>query len=214
MTLLYLVRHGETEWNRERRIQGRSDIPLNEVGRAQALATARALSSRKWDAVATSPLARASETADIIARELGLPAPAPIDELTERNYGEAEGFTYAELDRKYPGPVEVPGRETRADVLARVLPALTGLARESPGGNILVVSHGGVIRSVLTALGPEPGDHHSEPITNGSVHSFRYENGDFRLVQFDDRIEAQTAGREIDDIVHQNALEGREGVVR
>lgn len=211
MTQLYLVRHGETAWNRELRIQGRSDVPLNDIGRAQARATARVLSSRRWDAIVTSPLARASETAEIIARELGLPAPVLFDALTARDYGEAEGLTDAELDTRYPGPARVPGRESRADVNARVLPALTSLAQASPGGNVLVVSHGGVIRSLLVALGPEPGDHHSEPITNGSVHSFLYVDGDLTLIQFDDRIEARTAGRDTDDIVHQNALEGREG---
>lgn len=212
MTQLFLVRHGETAWNRERHIQGRSDVPLTDVGRAQALATARVLSARRWDAIATSPLVRASETADIIARELGLPAPAAIDALTERDYGAAEGFTYAELDRAYPPPSTVPGRESRAAVTARVLPALTKLAQESPGGNVLVVSHGGVIRSLLVALRPAPGDHHSEPITNGSVHSFRYDDGNLMLVQFDDRIERQTARTGAGDLVQQNALEGRDGI--
>mgnify|MGYP000626705443 CR=1 FL=1 len=90
--LLYLVRHGETDWNLERRIQGSTDIPLNNTGREQARVTGRLLSSRHWDAIYSSPLSRARETAEIIASEVGLPGPTPVDALVERAYGEAEGL--------------------------------------------------------------------------------------------------------------------------
>ena len=83
-TELYLVRHGETDWNRQHRIQGLTDIPLNETGRAQARATGRLLSRRSFDGIYASPLDRAMETARIIADELGLPAPEPVEGLVER----------------------------------------------------------------------------------------------------------------------------------
>lgn len=202
--LLYLVRHGETDWNRQRRIQGSTDIPLNGTGRQQAHATARLLARRRWDAVFSSPLSRAFETASIIAAELGLPQPTPLDALVERSYGQAEGFTDRELDRLFPGDTPVPGREAREDVTERVLPALLGLASSRPGERVVVVSHGGVIRAVLGAIEPE-GEYGA--ITNGSVHSFRYDDGSLSLVAFDDPIEFASGDGE--DVRAQNAMERR-----
>lgn len=205
--LLYLVRHGETDWNRARRIQGSTDIPLNDTGRAQALATGRLLASRQWDAIYASPLSRAFETASIISREVGADAPIPVEAIVERHYGEAEGLEDSELDRRFPGDTPVPGRETRDAVVGRVLPALMALAEQHPEQSIVVVSHGGVIRSVLGAVDPET-NHPS--ITNGSVHSFRYVDGEFRLVAFDDPIENESVDAAADDIEQQNAIEMRD----
>lgn len=213
MTELYLVRHGETDWNRERRIQGRTDIPLNDTGRAQARSTAGLLATQAWDAVLTSPLLRARETAEIIGARLGI-APESLDLLIERNYGEAEGCTDAELDERFPGERTPSGRESREEVVARVLPALELLSRERRGQRIVVVSHGGVIRSLLLAIEPVGGVHESEPITNGSVHSLRWEDGGLRLLQFDDPLETSTLGDLETDIERQNAIEGREATLR
>src|SRR4051812_41703851 len=124
MTTLYLVRHGETDWNRARRIQGSTDIPLNDTGRAQATATGRLLARRQWDAVVASPLSRAVETAALISREIGLGTPELEHAIAERNYGDAEGMTGAEIDALYPNGAEVPGRESREAVVARAIPAL------------------------------------------------------------------------------------------
>ena len=85
MTMLYLVRHGETDWNRAHKIQGSTDIPLNDLGREQAATSGRLLARRQWDAVYASPLSRAFETASIIARETGLQEPIAVPELVERN---------------------------------------------------------------------------------------------------------------------------------
>jgi uncharacterized phosphatase len=119
MTTIYLVRHGETDWNRARRIQGSTDIPLNQTGRDQAAVTGALLASRKWDGVYASPRARAFETGAIIAEQLGLPAPEAVPEVAERRYGEAEGLTGDEIDARFPGDTPVPGRESREDVAAR-----------------------------------------------------------------------------------------------
>ncbi|TQL48056.1 putative phosphoglycerate mutase [Homoserinimonas aerilata] len=210
MSLLYLVRHGETDWNRQRRIQGRSDVPLNDTGRAQARSTAQVLAGREWGGIYSSPLSRALETAEIIATELGMASPIALDSLTERDYGDAEGSTDAELSIRYPGQVPVEGRESRSDVADRVLPVLTELARRHEGESLLVVSHGGVIRSLLLAVAPGDGKHHDEPITNGSVHSFRHAEGSLELVQFDDPLEEQTVGDGSGDIEEQNAVERRD----
>jgi broad specificity phosphatase PhoE len=197
-TELYLVRHGETDWNRQRRIQGLTDIALNEAGREQARATGRRLATRRWDGVYASPLSRAFETAEIIAAELGLPEPTPLDALVERNYGEAEGLDFAQVDRRWPERGDVPGQETREEVVARVLPALRALAAQHPGESLVVVSHGGAIRAVLTAVQP---DASHGMITNGSVHSFRF-GDEVELIAFDDPLS--------EGLDEQNAVEARE----
>lgn len=204
--LLYLVRHGETDWNLHHRIQGSTDIPLNETGRAQARATGRLLASRTWDAIVASPLSRAFETASIIAAENGLGTPSTLDAIVERHYGEAEGLAEDELGARFPGDTPVPGRETREAVAERVLPALMALAESHPDQSVIVVSHGGVIRSVVNVIDPE---HSHGMITNGSVHSFRYEDGAFRLIAFNDPIEVESLAYG-DDIDEQNAVEARD----
>ncbi|WP_411699783.1 histidine phosphatase family protein [Conyzicola sp.] len=210
MTTIYLVRHGETDWNRERRIQGSTDIPLNQTGRDQAAVTGALLATRQWDGVYASPLSRAYETGAIIAGQLGLPAPEAVPEVAERRYGEAEGLTGDEIDARFPGDTPVPGRESREDVAARVIPAIVALAERHPGENIVLVSHGGVIRTILTVVAP---DEHPESIRNGSVHSFRHTDGTLDLIAFDDPIEEQSLACATDDIEDQNAVESRDSLV-
>ncbi len=182
MTDLVLVRHGDTEWNRTGRVQGLSDIPLNDTGRRQAREAGRRLRGQRWTAIASSPLSRAAETAEIIAREAGLPAPELVEALVERNYGAAEGLTGAEIDARYGGVLTA--RESREAVLERVKPALLQLAERHPDGRVLVVSHGGVIGSLVRdATGwawPERGVR----IENGSDHDFRVEDGRIELLRF------------------------------
>lgn len=206
--LLYLVRHGETEWNRMHRIQGSSDIPLNDTGRTQARATGRLLARRRWHAVYSSPLSRAMQTAELIAEELGLPQPVADQGLVERHYGEAEGLTDWEVDSRYPGSTPVPGRESRSAVAARVIPALLELAERHSDQAIVVVTHGGVIRSVLQAV---EADQRHERIRNGSVHSFRHVDGALELIAFDDPIEAESLAAAQEDLEEQNVIERREG---
>lgn len=207
MTDLYLVRHGETEWNRQRRIQGLTDIPLNATGREQARTTGMLLTRRPITRIVASPLSRARETAEIIAAQLGLREPELRDAFVERNYGEAEGLDFHEIDVRYPPGVEVPGRESREDVAARVIPALQSLAVEYPSEAIAVVSHGGAIRAALMTAEPRRG---FGPITNGSVHSFHVADADLRLVAFNDPIEVAAIDPRGGDIDLQNAVEARE----
>ncbi|MGV8851371.1 MAG: histidine phosphatase family protein [Rhodoglobus sp.] len=208
---IYLVRHGETDWNRERRIQGSSDIPLNETGRAQAKTTGELLARREWDGIFASPLSRAMETAQIIAQETGLTAPLPLPAVVERNYGDAEGRTDKEVDALYPGDTQVPGREPREAVIERVLPALVQLAENNHGKSVIVVVHGGVIAAVLAAVAPE---RPRAPIVNGSVHSFRHDDGSLYLVNFDDPIEAESESQGGEPFEAQNVLARRESSTR
>ncbi len=207
MTTLYLVRHGETEWNRQRRIQGSTDIPLNDTGRQQAELTGQLLTRRHWDAIFTSPLSRTLETAQIIARVNGLAEPIPMPSIVERQYGDAEGLDWDEVQTRFPGDTEVPGRESREDVTARVVPALIELASRQSGQSLIVVSHGGVIRSVLSHV--DPGVDHGR-IANGSVHSFRQVDGELALIAFNDPIEQLFASVGDEGIETQNALEARD----
>ncbi len=211
MTLLYLVRHGETDWNAERRIQGSSDIPLNDTGRRQATDAGRLLAQRQWDGILASPLIRALDTARLISAEIGLGEPEIVPAFAERNYGEAEGLTGDEVDALYPNGAAVPGRETRSAVAERVMPALLSLAASRPGQALLVVSHGGVIRAVLDTVAPGM---KVERIPNGSVHSFRVEDGSLELIEFDDPIEAETDWPGSDDITDQNRLEREDALDR
>jgi uncharacterized phosphatase len=200
VTRLYLVRHGETDWNRQRRIQGRTDIPLNATGREQALMTGHRFAALgAWDGLYASPLSRARETAEIIGREVGLDAPELLRALVERDYGEAEGLDWLEVERRYPDGMAVPGRESRHDVADRVVPALVDLALSRPDARLIVVSHGGAIRAVLDRVDPAT---EYGPITNGSVHSFELVGGTLELVAFDDPL-----GSSLDE---QNAIEARE----
>jgi len=184
VTRLSLVRHGQTDWNRQRRIQGASDVPLNDTGRLQAMATGRALALRRWDGIYSSPLSRAMDTARIIAAQAGLDEPRPLAEVAERRYGDAEGLTGEEILARFPDGVAIPGQESRDDVVARALPALSALAQRSAGRSLIVVSHGGVIASLVRRLTdhalPAPGD----VIPNGSVHDFVYRDGALQLDRF------------------------------
>ena len=182
MTDLVLVRHGETEWNRVGRVQGRTDIPLNDTGREQARATARRLADEHFDAVAASPLSRAAETAQIIADGLGIGPVELVDALVERNYGASEGMTDKDLDAMFGGRLQAT--ESREDIIARVTPALLAIAERHPDQRVLVVSHGGVIGSLVRDatrwVWPEPG----ERIVNGSDHVFRVVDGKLELIEF------------------------------
>ena len=207
MTVFALVRHGETDWNRERRIQGSTDIPLNDTGREQARATGALLASRRWTALVASPLSRAAETARLIGDHVGLGEPELEPRLAERDYGQAEGLTGAEIDVKFPDDADVPGREPREKVAERAVAALHDLAARHPGEAVIVVAHGGVIRSVLETIAP---GRHREPITNGSVHSFRHADGSLELVAFDDPLDDQSIFPLADDFEQQNPLAARD----
>ena len=173
MTRLLLVRHGESEWNAVGRWQGWADPPLSELGRRQAWVAARSVGA--VDAVVASDLLRASETAEIIAGEIGI-GPVVVDgALRERAAGPWEGRTRREIEAEWPGWLESgkrpEGYETDDAVLDRVLPALAAL--ESAGETVLVVTHGGVLGAVERHLG-EP--HNRTPNLGGrviEVHSGR-----------------------------------------
>ncbi|PKO32300.1 MAG: histidine phosphatase family protein [Betaproteobacteria bacterium HGW-Betaproteobacteria-7] len=153
-TRLCLVRHGETEWNAERRIQGQIDIGLNAIGRRQAEAVGCWLKTAKIGAIYSSDLQRAWLTAQAIGRALGLD-PQARPALRERRYGIFEGLTYDEAKRDHPaGYAAFEGRNADYDfehgeslkvMFERVTTALCEIVAGHPGGNVVVVVHGGVL---------------------------------------------------------------------
>lgn len=149
MTALALVRHGRTRWNLERRLQGRSDLALDEVGEQEALAAARTLAAWEWVTVVSSPLDRARETARIIANELGTGVPLVDGDLIERDYGLAEGFTVHEAQRLWPTG-DYPLAESTAALAERTRAALDRLcALHEP---TVVVGHGAFLRAGIEAV--------------------------------------------------------------
>lgn len=154
-TRICIVRHGETAWNAEKRIQGHVDIPLAEQGLLQAEAAARWLTRTPVDALYSSDLLRAWQTAERIGAALGLP-PSPLTELRERRYGIFEGVTYEDAKTEHPvayqilerrdADQEIPGGgESLRQVAARVTACLRRIAAQHLGQTVVVVTHGGVL---------------------------------------------------------------------
>lgn len=154
MTTLLLARHGETDWNREGRWQGWADPPLNETGRGQARELADQLRQTPFDAVYSSDLKRALETAEILAAPHGVPVLVDSG-LREIDVGSWSGLTREEIRERFPDGVR-PDGETHDEHVARTRAALTRIARDHPGGRILVVGHGGTIRSIHDAISDLP----------------------------------------------------------
>jgi 2,3-bisphosphoglycerate-dependent phosphoglycerate mutase len=158
VTTILLARHGETDWNRERRFQGHADPPLNEHGRAQARALAAQLASERFDAIYASPLRRARETAEIVAGPLGLPV-STVHGLREVDLGSWSGLTRKEVEKLFPdafrrwrdhGPGWEDG-ETYEQMGARVVTTLLELGHRHPRGRLLAVTHAGPVRAAAAS---------------------------------------------------------------
>ena len=190
MTEFLLVRHGETDWNVEQRFQGHADPPLNDAGREQARALAAELTGVTLDGIYTSDLARARETAEIVAARTGAPVRA-LAELREIDVGEWEGLTWPEIEERFPeGRLRWDehghgwaGGETYEELERRVVRALRAIAGEHPSARLLVVGHGGTVRAVRAFVeGRTVAESRraSRPIGNCEVFRIRVENGEFR----------------------------------
>jgi broad specificity phosphatase PhoE len=145
VTTLLLVRHGETDWNAEGRLQGHTDRPLNEHGRRQAKDLAERLAGEGADAIYTSDLVRAKETAEIVGERLGLTVVVDPD-LREKDWGTWEGLTGDERVH-----VELVGESTE-DHRDRVMGAIRGIVARHPAQRIVVVTHGGSLRRIQAAV--------------------------------------------------------------
>jgi broad specificity phosphatase PhoE len=191
MTELILVRHGETDWNRENRFQGRADPPLNALGRRQSAELADALVGEAIARVYTSPLRRASETAGIVADRLGLEV-EPLEPLQEIDVGAWSGLTREEVAATFPAeyarwleraPHGFENGETYEQLAARVVPAIRDLAARHPSETVLVVTHGGpsrVLQAHAAGIDYAEARRRETVLANCAVCRFAVENGDIR----------------------------------
>jgi probable phosphoglycerate mutase len=185
VTTLLLARHGETDWNRDLRFQGHADPPLNDVGRRQARELAQALAAERVTAIYCSDLRRAHETARIVGAALGLDVTA-VPGLREIDVGSWSGLTRDEIAEQFPegftGWLEgAQGHdgESRAELRARVVEAAERIVAAHPTGRVLLVTHGGALRALLTRVEGAP----SEPrFDNCSVVRIAAEGGAFATV--------------------------------
>lgn len=180
VTRLLLVRHGQTAWTRERRLQGQTDIPLNEAGRVQAAALRPYLRAFAPSRLLVSPARRASQTAELLC---GL-EPVYDARLEEAHLGEWEGLTPDQIGADYlswrAGRALPPGAEPREDVVARVRAVLEAAVAEP--GDILTVTHGGIIRAALQIL-VGLGAHQIVPVAAGSLTVFDVADGNLSSAQ-------------------------------
>lgn len=184
--VFYIFRHGETDWNLERRCQGHTNTGLNETGKKQALELAHKLLDFPMDIIVSSDLERAFCTAGIVAEKKGIPL--ILDpRLREANYGEAEGMLYDDaiknfgselwehfqrFERRYD-QTGFPGGETRKIVRERIQAVLLELIEQTTHRSIGISTHGGALRNILHSFLPE--DHKMLPIPNCVVYKCEYQ---------------------------------------
>jgi probable phosphoglycerate mutase len=187
--ILFLFRHGETDWNRAGRLQGHSDTPLNATGLAQAQALAESLRLHRLDVVVSSDLARARTTAQIVAEALAVPLFIEPG-LRETNVGAAEGLLWAEAKTRFGeglterwysnGDVAFPGGETGIATRRRGLAALRRFTAAHPYRRIGVSTHGAMVRQLMKHALP-PGSPPA-PVRNTTLYVLRYQPAADRLI--------------------------------
>jgi broad specificity phosphatase PhoE len=203
MTLILLIRHGQTEWNRVERFRGRADVPLNETGLAQARATGAGV-AREWQPVAiySSPLSRAVKTAEAIATHFDLSVQTVFG-LMDIDYGQWQGLTPDEVKERWPElhhawynaphTARIPGGETLDDLRARGMAAVNELAGRHPQQTIVMVGHTVINRIILLGvlgLGNDRFWHLRQDTC--AINVFELENGDFNLVSLNDTCHLRT----------------------
>ncbi len=196
-TRIIAVRHGETAWNVDARIQGQLDIGLNDTGRWQARRVGEALAGEPITAVYSSDLERAHETAQSIAETAGLPV-VPHEGLRERSFGMFEGKTFDEIHDTWPDHAhnwrkripewEPPeGGESLLALRERVTRTLHDLASRHPGEQIVVVAHGGVLDTLYrVATGQEVNSPRTWQLPNGAINRLLWTPDGFTLVGWSD----------------------------
>lgn len=192
MTRIYLVRHGQTEWNRQERFRGRIDIPLNDLGRAQAQAIADYLSGKGVAAVYASPLSRAVETARPIAEDNKL-APAVLPGLIDISYGEWQGRTPSEVREEFPEllelwyaephQVDIPGGQNLETVQKQAMGAISETLSRHDDEAAVLVTHQIVIKVLAcTLLGLDAGHIWRIQQDNACIDIFDWEKGQYTAV--------------------------------
>lgn len=203
MALFYFLRHGETTWNAEGRLCGRTDVPLSDVGRRQAQFLALRFKPILVKVLYSSPLSRALETARVIGQAIGR-EPVVDRRLAELNYGAWEGGTFEEIKRAAPNAYRAwdadPGSlapsegETGAQLIERVSPFLADVAQRHQSGNIVVVCHKTVCRLLACHIMGVPLSEYRRriPMENAAVNIFETVEGNWRAVALNDTLHLST----------------------
>jgi broad specificity phosphatase PhoE len=182
-TILGLLRHGQTDWNIDLRLQGSTDIPLNETGKAQALVAAQHLRREDWDVIIASPLSRAKDTADIVGAMLAMPV-VVVPELIERSFGVAEGMDHASWRKLYESHETIEGLESLEDLRTRTLLLLDLIKNEYAGQRVLAVSHGAFIRKLLTIISNGELPREGDRLGNASLNKFMHADGLWTISEY------------------------------
>jgi uncharacterized phosphatase len=186
-TVIGLLRHGQTDWNIDFRLQGVTDIPLNETGIGQARLAAEVISAADWDLILTSPLSRAKDTAQIVATAHGFEDFRVEPLLLERSFGEAEGLGHDEWRAKYSDTNSVPGGESLAELEARSWKLLELFAENFAGKRVLAVSHGALIRKLLGLVSQGEFPREGERLGNASMSIFEHDGSGWRISKYEPR---------------------------
>ncbi len=219
MTELLLIRHGETAWNRERRMQGHIDIPLSDVGERQAQALGRALAGERPLAIYASDLGRARATAQPVAAVHQLPVMLRED-LRERCYGGFEGLRYDEIADRYPEDfaawrvrephARFPAGERDAETLhefhQRAVQAVSGIVRAHSAGKLVIVTHGGVLDCLYReATGMPVEAERNFGILNAAINRLQWDGQRFSVLHWADASHLEAAGLDEIDRSHPAA---------
>lgn len=182
MTTLCFVRHGETNWNVQGKLQGKTDIPLNSNGIAQAKESATFLANQTWDLVMTSPLKRAKNTAEIINEQLKLPF-VLNDSFMERSFGDAEGLSLPERMATYPD-YDYPNQEARATFEKRLIEGMQEIAENYDAKRVLLVAHGAVINAILAILSDGELGSGKTSLHNACLSTFTFDGTDWTIENY------------------------------
>jgi len=198
-TTILLIRHGETSWNAVRRLQGHTDIPLNDEGARQANALAQALAAEQVDVLVSSDLQRAMQTAQAVADQYDGLDVQTDDQLRERCYGVFEGMLYADIEQQYPAEYALwqardidavmPAGEREAESFRqfyqRSTDGIAEWAQRHPGRTIAIVAHGGVLECAYrAAVGMSLDSPRDFQVKNASINRFTWTDGKLALTSW------------------------------
>jgi uncharacterized phosphatase len=180
---IYLIRHGQTDWNLQGRFQGREDIALNETGIMQAKYCGEAIKDESFKAIITSPLSRAKRTAEIIAERISVDRIIIEEGITERDFSKVSGMTPKEREIFYASG-EKDDKEPWDNLCKRMLTSIKKYAEQFCDDNIIMVSHGASINSVLSTLSNGETGTGKILLKNACINIINYENGTMCLGEY------------------------------
>lgn len=220
-TTLYLIRHGETEWNVTGRWQGHTDVPLNDVGKRQAELLANRIRAEElhFDAIYSSDLSRAYQTAWAIGAAVGVPVQL-FPPLREIDLGVWSGLTREEIHARYPIELSLieqgqdiarGGGETNAALTKRVSESVKALAEQHPGETLCLVGHGGSLRALMrqTSQGASLDVVNAHHLSNTSISVIVLENNKWELISYNDT--SHLGETVLEQVANSDSTEDAEG---